>query len=68
MFSVDNLIGLHQALVEENRLSKELKTEATRLDNELEDRYFKLVETSLKTGRLAQCLRKKQVFSLVYDA
>lgn len=65
MFSVDSLISLHQALVEENRLSKELRTEAIRLDDDLEKRYFTLVEASLRIHRLAQCLRRKHDFSLV---
>jgi hypothetical protein len=65
MLSVDSLIALNQALVEEHRLAKELRTDVSRLDDELETKYTKLVDSSIRISCFTKALRTKQAFSLV---
>ena len=65
MLSVEQLISLNHALVEEERLSNQLNADTSCIDDELQTKYWNMAESCVKISCLTKALRSKAVFKLV---
>lgn len=66
---IDFLICLNQGLQEEQRLIKQIKAEAQRIDEELDYKYHKLLDSMIKMNILTKSVKTKNPSFLVrgYD-
>jgi hypothetical protein len=56
---IDYLIALNQGLQEEQRISKQVKIEASRIDQDLDEKYHKLLDTMIKMSFLTKSVKSK---------
>jgi hypothetical protein len=62
---IDYLICLNQGLQEEQRLIKQIKAEAQRIDEELDYKYHKLLDCMIKMNILTKSVKTKNPGFLV---
>ena len=62
---IDFLISLNQGLQEEQRLVAQIRVEAKRIDEELDYRYHRLLDSMIKMGNLTKSAKNKAQAPLV---
>jgi hypothetical protein len=64
---IDFLISLNQGLQEEQRLVAQMRVEAKRIDEELDYRYHRLLDSMIKMGNLTRGVKTKSQSPLVRE-
>lgn len=62
---IDFLISINQGLQEEQRLIKQIKTESQRIDEELDYKYHKLLDSMIKMSILTKSVKTVKAGELV---